>query len=219
MKSKLFISLFLIFFLSTILFLFPKESGDIQNTDTSVPPSKESQISTNNPDSKKSSFRFPIDRAGERVTKKPFGIFITPQNSPVQPERFYGFHTGADFEIFPEELNKDIEIKAICEGKILEKRIASGYGGVLIQSCFLENEPITVIYGHLNMESIDKKTGENLEAGEKIGFLGRNESAETDRERKHLHLGIHKGKEINIRGYANNENELKDWLDPMTILP
>jgi hypothetical protein len=38
-------------------------------------------------------FVAPLDRASGRVTKKPFGIFVTPQNSPVQPERFRGFHT------------------------------------------------------------------------------------------------------------------------------
>lgn len=43
----------------------------------------------------------PLTDAAARITKKPFGIFITPQNSPVQPERFSGFHTGTDFEILP----------------------------------------------------------------------------------------------------------------------
>src|SRR5579871_4518385 len=34
----------------------------------------------------------------QRVTKKPFGIYVTPTDSPVQPERFTGYHTGADGE-------------------------------------------------------------------------------------------------------------------------
>ncbi|MGE5392302.1 MAG: hypothetical protein ACM3NH_00970 [Candidatus Saccharibacteria bacterium] len=33
----------------------------------------------------------------ERVTKKPFGIFVSPGHSPVDPERFRGYHTGTDF--------------------------------------------------------------------------------------------------------------------------
>src|SRR5579863_6635904 len=40
----------------------------------------------------------PISGGLSRVTKKPFGIYVTPQNSPVQPEKFTGFHTGIDFE-------------------------------------------------------------------------------------------------------------------------
>ena len=60
----------------------------------------------------------PIDKADQRVTKKPVGIFITKANSPVSPERFYGYHTGTDFETFSEEANVFVPVYAICEGKI-----------------------------------------------------------------------------------------------------
>lgn len=156
----------------------------------------------------------PISRAGERVTKKPFGIFITPQNSPVQPERFSGFHTGADFETFPEEQNVDIPIYAIIPGKILVKRWASGYGGVLVESGEINGNAVTIIYGHLNLASINKNVGDTLSSGEKIGVLGKGYSQETDGERKHLHLGIHKGTGINILGYVNSQPQLAGWLDP-----
>ncbi|HCU70582.1 MAG TPA: hypothetical protein DIC35_02365 [Candidatus Moranbacteria bacterium] len=155
----------------------------------------------------------PIDRAGERVTKKPFGIYVTPANSPVQPERFSGYHTGTDFEAFSDELEKDVPVKAICRGKILRKEKASGYGGVLVESCKFGREPITVVYGHLDLASISKKVGDNLEASESIGNLGKNKSAETDGERKHLHLGIHNGTEVNFLGYVPNQSQLSDWID------
>src|SRR5438105_4096773 len=45
----------------------------------------------------------PIGNSLSRVTKKPFGIYITPQNSPVQPEKFKGYHTGVDFETTADE--------------------------------------------------------------------------------------------------------------------
>jgi len=63
-------------------------------------------------------FQPPLDRAAERVSKKPFGIFITPQNSPVQPEKFRGYHTGADFEIFSDELDANVPVTAECLFKI-----------------------------------------------------------------------------------------------------
>lgn len=50
---------------------------------------------------------WPINSALERVTKKSFGIYVTPQSSPVSPEKFTGYHTGVDFEITPDEENKD----------------------------------------------------------------------------------------------------------------
>lgn len=161
-----------------------------------------------------SEFQPPFDRTGERVTKKPFGIFITPQNSPVSPERFYGYHTGADFEVFPEELNADVAVKAICSGELIIKKTASGYGGVAVQACELNNNPITVIYGHLKLSSIAANIGENINIGDTLGILGKGFSPETSGERKHLHLGIRKGANINILGYAQNKENLSDWIDP-----
>lgn len=156
----------------------------------------------------------PLPDAGARVTKKPFGIYITPATSPVQPERFRGYHTGADFEVFPAELDAVVPVSAICGGKLLMKEYASGYGGVAVEGCTLEGNPVTVVYGHLKLSSITAKVGDKLLAGEKLGILGKNKSAETDGERKHLHLGIHKGTSVNILGYVQNKNSLSAWIDP-----
>jgi hypothetical protein len=41
----------------------------------------------------------PVPGFPEEITKKPFGIFINPETSPVQPERFRGYHTGVDVEV------------------------------------------------------------------------------------------------------------------------
>ncbi|OGI17972.1 MAG: hypothetical protein A3J63_00770 [Candidatus Moranbacteria bacterium RIFCSPHIGHO2_02_FULL_40_12b] len=162
----------------------------------------------------KFSFQPPLDRASERVTKKPFGIFITPQNSPVSPERFYGYHTGADFEVFPEELYLDVEVKAICSGELKMKKTATGYGGLAAEACEINGDPITVIYGHLKLSSIAAKVGENLKSGDTLGILGKGFSSETNGERKHLHLGIHKGTAINILGYVQSKENISDWIDP-----
>lgn len=158
-------------------------------------------------------FTAPIDKWQERVIKKPFGIKISPNNSPVSPERFSGYHTGVDFETFSDEQDGEVPIYAICDGSLILKKSASGYGGVAVQSCKFESQDITVIYGHLNLASILAVQNQQLAAGEKIGILGNGFSAQTDGERKHLHLGIHKGKAINILGYVQNISELENWLD------
>lgn len=163
----------------------------------------------------KNAFVPPLEKAKERITKKTFGQFITPQNSPVQPEKFRGYHAGTDFEIFPEELNMDVQVRAICDGKIALKKTATGYGGLLVQNCELDNQPITVIYGHLKLASITKIAGDSLTQGEVIGILGKAFSAETSGERKHLHLGIHKGAGVNILGYVQSKTELSGWVDPV----
>lgn len=167
----------------------------------------------------RSEFTQPISRASERITKKPFGIFVTPQNSPVQPERFSGYHTGTDFEIFADEIDQDVQVVAVCNGKIKVKKWASGYGGVVVQDCSYNKDPITVIYGHLNLNSIQKNQGDSLTAGEKIGILGKDKSQETGGERKHLHLGIHKGNAINLLGYVQNKSQLSNWINACGINP
>jgi len=158
-------------------------------------------------------FAAPLSRANERITKKPFGIKISPTDSPVQPEKFSGYHTGTDFETFPEEVDIVVAIKAICDGRVVYKQRVNGYGGVLIQSCQYQNQPITVIYGHLALSSISLKVGDELKAGESIGNLGQGYSYDTDGERKHLHLGIHRGSAIELKGYVQNQADLSRWID------
>lgn len=174
---------------------------------TSVPTSAQTSIST-------ATENIPIANAKGRITKKPFGIFVSPQNSPVSPEKFTGYHTGVDFETFPNKENGDVPIYAICDGKLLEKRTASGYGGVAVESCILNGQPVTVIYGHLKLASIEINSGATFKRGDKIGILGKGYSIETDGEREHLHLGIHKGTAINILGYVQKSSDLSSWLDP-----
>jgi len=160
----------------------------------------------------------PISSPLERVTKKPFGIKVSPGNSPVSPERFSGYHTGVDFEILPGEENIDVPIFAICTGSLLVKKQANGYGGMMVQQCTIGNQDVTVVYGHLKLASIEAAVGQKISAGEKIGILGKGYSSETDGERKHLHLGIHKGTAINTRGYISNPGELVNWIDVLEYL-
>lgn len=160
----------------------------------------------------------PIDGARDRVTKKPFGIKISPQNSPVSPERFSGYHAGMDFETFPDEQNIDVSVFAICTGPLVLKKFASGYGGVAVQLCQIENQDVTVVYGHLRLSSIAAKTSQIINAGSQIGVLGTGYGTETDKERKHLHLGIHKGKNIALLGYVQTPKELDQWIDAIALL-
>lgn len=155
----------------------------------------------------------PISGGLGRVTKKPFGIYITPATSPVQPEKFTGYHTGIDFETTPAEQTIDVAIFAACNGKLLLKEYASGYGGVAVQSCTLNGQDVTLIYGHLRLSSILPSVGDSLTAGEKIAVLGTGYSTETDGERRHLHFGIHIGSAVNILGYVQKQSDLSGWLD------
>lgn len=227
--KKIFYALSAVFLVVIIVFLLLRNRAGNDNQPRKIPQQSQTQSSLGSRDSGSSSsqssnsapsngFVAPISKAAERVTKKPFGIFITPQDSPVTPERFRGYHTGTDFEIFPEELNQDVSVSAVCDGILRLKEYASGYGGVAVEQCNLNGNPITIIYGHLKLASIAAKIGDSLKAGDAIGILGAAYSSETDGERKHLHLGFHKGTAISILGYVQNQSELSGWLDPCTFV-
>ncbi|HBI33822.1 MAG TPA: hypothetical protein DEA43_04235 [Candidatus Moranbacteria bacterium] len=160
----------------------------------------------------------PLDNALSRITKKPFGIYVNPGNSPVNPERFTGYHSAVDLEATTEEQNINVPVRIFCDGKLLAARNASGYGGVAVQSCTLDDQSVTVVYGHINLKSMNVKVGDVLQAGDFLANLGAGFSNETDGERKHLHLGIHKGSDINILGYVQSKNELSAWIDPTKYL-
>ncbi len=223
MRKKYWIIIFIcLVFLATYLFFSKKVIAPVLPTDNFVNQIVNSEainVSASTTQSElKQVISLPIDNALERITKKPFGIKISPQDSPVMPEKFSGYHTGVDFEVLLAEASSEIAIKAICDGKLLLKRQASGYGGVLVQSCQLNGRAATVVYGHLSLASVNLAIGDNIKAGQIIALLGKGFSTETDGERKHLHLSIHLGSEINIRGYVEEIEQLQDWLDPMSLL-
>lgn len=64
-----------------------------------------------------SKYTYPINDFFQRITKKPFGIFITPKNSPVQPEKFMGYHTGVDIEYG--DITGDVPVYAIANGQVI----------------------------------------------------------------------------------------------------
>jgi murein DD-endopeptidase MepM/ murein hydrolase activator NlpD len=160
----------------------------------------------------------PISGGLSRITKKGFGLYVSPGHSPVSPEKFTGYHTGIDFETTPAEQAIDVPVDAACAGKLLLKKYASGYGGVAVQSCVLDGQSVTLIYGHLRLSSITPNKGDTLAAGQQIAILGTDYSSETDGERKHLHFGIHIGTAINILGYVQKQNDLSSWEDPIQFL-
>jgi murein DD-endopeptidase MepM/ murein hydrolase activator NlpD len=165
-------------------------------------------------------FNVPLDNSLSRITKKPFGIYVTPKNSPISPERFSGFHTGADFETTSAQANTPVEVRAIADGKITNKLIVSGYGGVILEKAIIDNQPVTILYGHVDIRAQNSrvKIGETIKKGESIALLSPGYSSQSGFERKHLHLAIIKGDKIDYRGYVQTQNELFPWIDPQSIL-
>jgi len=157
----------------------------------------------------------PIKDFKARITKKFFGTYITPKTSPIQPEKFIGYHTGVDVEY--EDITEDVPVFAITDGEVKYSAWTSGYGGAMVISHQINNEAVLAVYGHLNPDSMIKK-GQTVKAGQKIGVLGLGYSNQTDNERKHLHFALYRGTEINLRGYVSDQKSLEQWLDPLNII-
>jgi len=156
----------------------------------------------------------PIDDFPVGIIKKPFGIFITPTNSPISPEKFTGYHAGADVEINESiSATAQIPIYAIADGVVVKSGKAQGYGGVIAIRHSLHEEVFVAVYGHLNPRNLVPQ-GRTVKAGQVIGYLGKAFSPETDGERRHLHFGMHKGDAVTIVGYAFQQSDLAQWQDP-----
>ena len=114
--------------------------------------------------------------------------------------------------------NIDVPVYAIADGVIKYANYVSGYGGVVIVEFSYQNQTYTALYGHIRLTSATIKVGDKVQKGAQIAVLGSPNSSETNGERKHLHLAIHKGSSIDLRGYVQNQSELSNWIDPNSII-
>lgn len=164
---------------------------------------------------------WPLQRVEDRPKLLTFGLYVTPdpeQNPIDPPERFTGYHTALDLEIFEEEKNVEVPVTAACSGEVVYAGQAEGYGGVIVHRCVLNNQDITVLYGHIDPSSFAVRVGDDVNVGKFLANLGDGNTSETGDTRKHLHFGIHKGRDIVLLGYVQNQDDLKNYLDPLPVM-
>ncbi len=167
-----------------------------------------------------SSFAWPLTGGAFRPTPLHFGLYVTPDpaHNPISPpERFIGYHAATDFEVYPDEENINVPVYAVCSGTIAYSSFAEGYGGLIAEHCVLGKEKVTVLYGHLLLSSLPK-VGDQVTQSQTIALLAPARSHDSDGNRKHLHLGIHRGWDMTFLGYVQTEAELSQFIDPQTVL-
>ena len=192
---------------------------DSMPTDSDSDTDGETAPDTSNSDSAPvvTNFSAPMSEWSMRVNKKTFGTYVSPNNSPVSPEKFTGYHAAIDLEILAGEETSQVPVLAICSGKLAIKRQASGYGGLVAQYCDYNGVQVLVLYGHVALSSVGKNVGDDVVIGEQLALLGQ-PGTDTDGERKHLHLGIRKGTDLVISGYVANQASLSAFYDPRELL-
>ncbi len=149
----------------------------------------------------------------ERITKKNFGIYITPDSSPVENDKFTGYHTGVDAEFT--DTSADIPVYAIADGTIVLAKWVNGYGGLIVIRHIINGAPLYALYGHLDEASFTQAT--TVTRGERIAVLGDDHSHETDGVRKHIHFAIYTGEKVDYRGYVPEQEDLASWMDPVQL--
>lgn len=180
-----------------------------------------SNVSNNAPRAVAPDFIWPLDNTQERALLLDFGMYVTPnpdQNPIDPPERWTGYHAAQDIEIFPDEIGRDVPVLASCDGKVIFTGEVNGYGGVLVQTCKLDSEDITVLYGHIDPHRILKRADDRLNQGNVLGYLGNHKSRDAGYNRKHLHFQMHRGTDIILRGYTSNKEQLNGYINPTDII-
>ncbi len=183
-------------------------------TDTSTTAAPDSPPPTNEEAESSATLVPPIAEFTSRITKKSFGTYVTPQDSPVSPERFSGYHTGVDVEYG--DVPGEVPVHAIASGRVVSSRTASGYGGVVAIEHDVDDKKIVAVYGHLDPTSIISN-GVEVAAKQRIGILGDGFTAATDGERKHLHFAVRADATVSLLGYVPNKASLTAWLDPLSL--
>lgn len=164
---------------------------------------------------------YPMTRYHERQTVKGFNQLIDDRfyfgKEKLFPHnRFYGYHAAVDLEYFSDEADADIPVHAVATGQIVYIGTLKGYGGVILQRI---HNTHTALYGHVDISNLQHSVGDVLTAGEQVTVLGDEFSAETSKERKHLHFGIYKGTELYFHGHENSmARVIEKWEDPNAFL-
>lgn len=130
-------------------------------------------------------------------------------------DRFIGYHTGEDAEVPPDdEPLPPIPVLAVADGTVAFVSRVPGYGGVVILQHVFDGESVQTLYGHLDPDSTELRTGDVVAKGQVLAMLGEDKSEDTDGERQHLHFAVYRGAEVRLQGYVSTEAELDAWINP-----
>lgn len=157
----------------------------------------------------------PVAQFKDRITLKDFGKFITPDTSPVENDKFTGYHTGVDAEFT--DTSVEVPVFAIADGTIVMAQWVKGYGGLIVIRHTIGGQKVYALYGHLDETSFPPAGTTTVSRGQKIAVLGDDHSHETDGVRKHIHFAIYTGEKLDVRGYVPDKADLVNWADPLTF--
>ena len=116
-----------------------------------------------------SSTFYPIRDYEARRTYRPFGRKVVPEDVQKLPcgHPFSGFHTADDLKVTEQEINVDVPVFAIKDGKVVKKAWVNGYGGLLVIEHEFDGEKLTTNYGHISLDNTPVNEGDEVKAAAK----------------------------------------------------
>jgi murein DD-endopeptidase MepM/ murein hydrolase activator NlpD len=219
MKKPLLIVMTLLFLILVSLYIFPHRNTP-QESVGNTPPTATNPIEQPAPAvAPVSNYYYPMTSFDSRIKYRWFGKYVDGRDKvPDCGATFVGYHNAVDLEVTPAEKSIDVPVYAISDGTVRMVQYVSGYGGLLVLGATINGSEVTINYGHVRLSSIPFRVGDTVKAGQKLAVLGSGCSSETSGERKHLHLAIHRGSAVDVRGYLPNQAALSVWIDPKTYL-
>lgn len=148
-----------------------------------------------------------------KLDEKDYSDYICSGSS-----HYGGYHTAVDLEVTPGERNTAVPVYSIAAGVVRQASHVNGYGGLVVVEYTIDGNVYTAYYGHVDLGAVKVKAGSRVSAGQKLAELAPACSSANGNTRKHLHFGMHKGKNVVVAGYVNTKAELGNWIDPRTII-
>jgi len=160
--------------------------------------------------------------------------FVTPVRAYFNPKReSFGKQIPAGDGPFAGQIHvgddtawNDVHdtVVAIAAGRVRAVYHGESWGGlVVIEHRKADGETFCSLYGHLGPLMLVRR-GETVEAGRKIGSLGRHDTWANGGYQAHIHFGIHRGDYGAghwTAGYVSPErfaDEQAGWVDPQAFL-
>lgn len=199
----------------------PSEKEPVQSNPELTPkaePESKPEIGNNN-------LTTPLDKFEERIWINGFGTQpseakIDPQYSDLicpKGKLYPGYHTGVDAEVDKAETNLPVPIRSITDGIVLQAGFVNGYGGLIVIEHTINGATYTAYYGHVDQSTFKVQANSTVKNGQIIANLAPSCTNGNGNTRKHLHFGVHKGKEIVVAGYVSNKSQLGNWIDPRSL--
>jgi len=155
-----------------------------------------------------------------KIIVLPFGDYRRYFNPYLKKDLDWGYHLGVDYFLPPQTpLYSILEGRILRAGNFMSSPLGQDWGNLVV---IHTPEKLTIYYAHLKIKpSLLAKVAQKgkVKKGELLGWVAFPYTQENGNWPAHLHLQIIKGWVDVGPGYAANQKELQNYLNPQFLFP